>query len=84
MANRTDPDAATVHGTNPQTLVEKIVRSKIHECTFWKESCFALNAESLVDRGAQLRAVGGARRAGLRGGPLVRAVTPARQRLHLT
>lgn len=60
MANRTDDDAATVHGTNPQNLVEKIVRSKIYNATYWKEHCFALNAESLVDKGVEMQAVGGA------------------------
>ena len=30
MANRTDPDADTVHGANPQFLVDRIVRVKIY------------------------------------------------------
>lgn len=60
MANRTDVDAATIHGTNPQNLVEKIIRSKIYESIFWKEHCFALNAETIVDRTMELKAVGGA------------------------
>ncbi|CAH8876119.1 unnamed protein product [Trichobilharzia szidati] len=42
MANRTVKDAHTVHGTNPQYLIEKIVRSRIYESQFWKEHCFAL------------------------------------------
>jgi pre-mRNA-splicing factor 38A len=59
MANRTDPEAGTVHGTNPQNLVEKIVRTKIYECTYWKAHCFALNAETIIDRAVELRCVGG-------------------------
>lgn len=60
MANRTDPFAATVHGTNPQHLIEKITRSKIYSSMYWKEHCFALNAETVIDKCMNLKAVGGA------------------------
>uniref|UniRef100_A0A0E0EPB4 Pre-mRNA-splicing factor 38 n=1 Tax=Oryza meridionalis TaxID=40149 RepID=A0A0E0EPB4_9ORYZ len=50
MANRTDPLAKSIHGTNPQNLVEKIVRSKIYQSTYWKEQCFGLTAETLPDK----------------------------------
>lgn len=43
MANRTVSDAKTVKGTNPQYLVEKIIRSRIYESKYWKEQCFALS-----------------------------------------
>jgi hypothetical protein len=33
-----------------QNLVEKIVRSKIYDCQYWKEHCFGLTAESLIDK----------------------------------
>ncbi|TGZ60177.1 hypothetical protein CRM22_008678 [Opisthorchis felineus] len=59
MANRTVKDAHTVHGTNPQYLVEKIIRSRIYESKYWKEHCFALTAELLVDKAVELRYVGG-------------------------
>lgn len=59
MANRTDPTAATVHGTNPQNLVEKILRLKIYDSTYWKEHCFGLTAETLVDKALSLRYLGG-------------------------
>eukprot|EP00197_Chlamydomonas_leiostraca_P012822 CAMPEP_0202860104 /NCGR_PEP_ID=MMETSP1391-20130828/1959_1 /ASSEMBLY_ACC=CAM_ASM_000867 /TAXON_ID=1034604 /ORGANISM="Chlamydomonas leiostraca, Strain SAG 11-49" /LENGTH=214 /DNA_ID=CAMNT_0049539239 /DNA_START=42 /DNA_END=682 /DNA_ORIENTATION=- len=59
MANRTDKSAATVHGTNPQNLVEYIVRQKIYQTVYWKESCFALTAESLIDKAVDLKAAGG-------------------------
>ncbi|PNW74942.1 hypothetical protein CHLRE_12g503400v5 [Chlamydomonas reinhardtii] len=59
MANRTDPDVKTVHGTNPQNLVEYIVRQKIYQTTYWKEKCFALTAESLLEVAVQLKSVGG-------------------------
>lgn len=59
MANRTVKDAKCVHGTNPQYLVEKIVRSRIYDSKYWKEECFALTAELLVDKAMELRFIGG-------------------------
>ncbi|KNA19335.1 hypothetical protein SOVF_060510 [Spinacia oleracea] len=59
MANRTDPLAKSIRGTNPQNLVEKIVRSKIYQNTYWKEQCFGLTAETLVDKAMELDHVGG-------------------------
>ena len=62
MANRTDPLARSVHGTNPQNLVEKITRSKIYGSLYWKEQCFALTAETIIDKAVELDHFGGARR----------------------
>jgi len=45
MANRTVKDAQTIKGTNPQYLVEKIIRSRIYDCKYWKEECFALTCK---------------------------------------
>ncbi|VEL24059.1 unnamed protein product [Protopolystoma xenopodis] len=59
MANRTVKDAHTIHGTNPQYLVEKIIRSRIYESKYWKEHCFAITSELLVDKAVELRYVGG-------------------------
>ncbi|KAJ4903995.1 Pre-mRNA-splicing factor 38 [Raphanus sativus] len=59
MANRTDPLAKNIRGTNPQNLVETIVRNKIRDHTFWKEQCFGLTAETLVDKAMELDHVGG-------------------------
>ncbi|KAL1137803.1 hypothetical protein AAG570_009499 [Ranatra chinensis] len=59
MANRTVKDAKSVRGTNPQFLVEKIIRSRIYECKYWKEECFALSAELIVDKAMELRFIGG-------------------------
>jgi len=42
-----------------QNLVEQIVRSRIYDCQYWKEHCFGLTAESLLDKAVDLRAVGG-------------------------
>lgn len=59
MANRTDPMAKSIRGTNPQNLVEKILRSKIYQHTYWKEQCFGLTAETLVDKAMELDHLGG-------------------------
>lgn len=59
MANRTDPSAKSIRGTNPQNLVEKILRTKIYQNTYWKEQCFGLTAETLVDKAMELDHVGG-------------------------
>ncbi|XP_028792911.1 pre-mRNA-splicing factor 38 [Neltuma alba] len=59
MANRTDPAARSIRGTNPQNLVEKILRSKIYQNTYWKEQCFGLTAETLVDKAMELEYLGG-------------------------
>ncbi|KAF2350005.1 Pre-mRNA-splicing factor 38 C-terminal [Trinorchestia longiramus] len=59
MANRTVKDASSIHGTNPQYLVEKIIRTRIYDSKYWKEECFALTAELLVDKAMNLRYLGG-------------------------
>ncbi|CAE7689856.1 Prp38, partial [Symbiodinium pilosum] len=59
MANRTDPDADTVHGANPQFLVDRIIRVKIYNDAYWKEYCFGLTTESLIDEAAKLDYVAG-------------------------
>ncbi|XP_023174798.1 pre-mRNA-splicing factor 38 [Drosophila hydei] len=59
MANRTVKEAKNVHGTNPQYLIEKIIRSRVYDSKYWKEQCFALTAELLVDKAMELRFVGG-------------------------
>ncbi|MBW0512121.1 hypothetical protein O181_051836 [Austropuccinia psidii MF-1] len=50
MANTTIKGAESIHGTNPQFLIDKVLRSRIYDSQYWKESCFALTAESLIDR----------------------------------
>lgn len=59
MANRTVKDAKVTHGTNPQYLVEKIIRTRIYECRYWKEDCFGANEADVFDRALELRFVGG-------------------------
>ena len=50
MANRTVKDAHSIKGTNPQHLVEKIIRTRIYECRYWKEDCFALTGITYLSR----------------------------------
>ncbi|NWY41783.1 PR38A factor, partial [Sylvia atricapilla] len=59
MANRTVKDAHSIHGTNPQYLLEKIIRTRIYESKYWKEECFSLTAELVVDKAMELKYVGG-------------------------
>lgn len=59
MANRTVKEATSIKGTNPQYLIEKIIRSRIYDSRYWKEECFALSAELLVDKSMELRFIGG-------------------------
>ncbi|NWW66441.1 PR38A factor, partial [Ifrita kowaldi] len=59
MASRTVKDAHSTHGTNPQHLVERIIRTRIHQSTYWKEECFGLAAELVVDKAMELKYVGG-------------------------
>jgi len=40
-------------------LVEKIIRSRIYDCKYWKEECFALTSELVVDKAMELRYCGG-------------------------
>ncbi|KAF8436908.1 PRP38 family-domain-containing protein [Boletus edulis BED1] len=59
MANTTIKGALAIHGQNPQFLVETVIRNRIWESTYWKEHCFALTAESLIDKAIELRCIGG-------------------------
>ncbi|KAH9980125.1 PRP38 family-domain-containing protein [Lactifluus volemus] len=59
MANTTVRGAQAIHSQNPQFLVETVIRNRIYESSFWKEHCFALTAESLIDFAIKIRAVGG-------------------------
>jgi len=40
-------------------LVEKIIRSRVYDSKYWKENCFALTAELLVDKAMELKFTGG-------------------------
>jgi len=59
MANQTILGAQSIHGTDPQNLIPLITRTKIYNSYYWKEQCFALTAESFVDKAVTLKYVGG-------------------------
>jgi pre-mRNA-splicing factor 38A len=59
MSNRTAPGAKSVHGRDPQLLMEKITRERIYGSRYWKERCFGLSEETVIDRAVELTAVGG-------------------------
>ncbi|CAF0708506.1 unnamed protein product [Brachionus calyciflorus] len=59
MSNQTVKDAIDIKGTDPQHLVEKIVRTRIYDSRYWKEECFGLTAELLVDKAMELKSIGG-------------------------
>lgn len=59
MSNRTVQGAKTVHGSDPQILIEKITRERIYASMYWKEKCFGLTAETILDRALELSSVGG-------------------------
>ncbi|KAI7848403.1 PRP38 family-domain-containing protein [Circinella umbellata] len=59
MANRTVSDAVQIHGRDPQRLIEKIIRERIYDSMYWKESCFGLSADTLMDKAVQLNYIGG-------------------------
>lgn len=59
MANATDSRAVQVHGGNPQSLIDQIVRNRIYSNIYWKEKLAGVNAEDLVDRAVELKYIGG-------------------------
>eukprot|EP01054_Gregarina_sp_Poly1_P005359 Gregarina_sp_Poly_1__5358@NODE_282_length_10089_cov_123_197964_g244_i0_p7_GENE_NODE_282_length_10089_cov_123_197964_g244_i0NODE_282_length_10089_cov_123_197964_g244_i0_p7_ORF_typecomplete_len218_score26_41PRP38/PF03371_15/2e56_NODE_282_length_10089_cov_123_197964_g244_i074688121 len=59
MSNRTDPLARTVHGTNPQNLLPLVIRKRIYEFHYWKEHCFGLAADTVIDKAVGLQYIGG-------------------------
>ena len=59
MSNKTVQGAKAVHGSDPQLLIEKITRERVYASLYWKEKCFGLTAESILDRAIELTSVGG-------------------------
>lgn len=45
---------------NKQLVLEGILRKKIFACKYWKEKCYALNAETIIDRAIEIKYIGGA------------------------
>ncbi|KAF9559184.1 hypothetical protein EC968_006725 [Mortierella alpina] len=59
MDNKTVRDAIQIRGTDPQFLIEKILRTRIYESTYWKEQCFGLTESSIIEKAYELTYIGG-------------------------
>lgn len=59
MANRTITGAMSIHGSDPQRLIEKIIRERIYDNLYWKEECFGLNAANVIEKAVALNHIGG-------------------------
>jgi len=44
---------------NVMTVIDKTTRNRIFNSRFWKEECFALNAESIIDKAVKIKCIGG-------------------------
>ena len=40
-------------------LLEQITRTKVYNCNYWKEKCFSLTSDSLLDRVFEIQYIGG-------------------------
>lgn len=40
-------------------FLDKTTRNRIFNSRYWKEECFALNAESFIDKATKLKCIGG-------------------------
>lgn len=43
---------------HPQMILDKLVRTRIFSSRYWKEECFGLNAEQLIDQAIKLKYIG--------------------------
>lgn len=60
MANRTVKYANSIHGVNPQYLIEKIVRERIYDSKYWQQDCFLLTSALVLERAVDdLKYIGG-------------------------
>ncbi|KAJ2157539.1 hypothetical protein GGF46_004428, partial [Coemansia sp. RSA 552] len=59
MANRTASTAGSIHGTNPQYLIETAIRQRIYDSLYWKEQCFGLTVTGVMEKAVMLDRIGG-------------------------
>ncbi|KAJ2545661.1 hypothetical protein GGH12_004057 [Coemansia sp. RSA 1822] len=59
MANRTSSNAQSVHGTDPQFLIETTFRQRIYDSLYWKDQCFGLTVTGVMEKAAALTSLGG-------------------------
>ena len=44
---------------NATQIIDKTTRNRIFNSRYWKEECFALNAETFIDKAVDLKSIGG-------------------------
>lgn len=44
---------------NKLNILEQITRNKVYSCSYWKEKCFALTSETIIDNALELKYIGG-------------------------
>ncbi|KAJ2501268.1 hypothetical protein GGH96_002073 [Coemansia sp. RSA 1972] len=59
MANRTSSTAQSVHGTDPQFLIETTFRQRIYDSVYWKDQCFGLTITGVMEKASTLTSLGG-------------------------
>ncbi|EGR33101.1 pre-mRNA splicing factor, putative [Ichthyophthirius multifiliis] len=59
MSNKTEQTANSIRGQNPQSLIEAVIRQKIYQNRYWKESLTGLTAESIIDEAIKLQYIAG-------------------------
>jgi pre-mRNA-splicing factor 38A len=60
-----------IRGVNPATLLDTPLRDRITDSLYWKESCFGLNAATLLDRTVEMTYVGGTYGVGMKPTPFI-------------
>lgn len=59
LTNKQDLNSKQIHGLNPQELFDKILRNRIYNTPYWKEHCFGLTPETIIDKAIELKYIGG-------------------------
>lgn len=57
--NQSDPVACSLHGSDPQLLLDPPVRECVYASVYWKARCLGRSAAGVVHLAARLRYVGG-------------------------
>jgi pre-mRNA-splicing factor 38A len=53
----TDKSFVRSNGSDPQSVLPHIVRDRVYSCRYWKEYCFGLDAESILDKVRDIDAI---------------------------
>jgi pre-mRNA-splicing factor 38A len=58
MANVTDPLVNQLSGSDPQNLMEYILRQRIYDSRYWKEECFGLTVADVLEKATHIQTLG--------------------------